>query len=326
MKLVTEVSIPEYPFRIDHGTPLLMLGSCFTDQIGSLLEKNLFPVHVNPFGVTYNPFSVKKGLDALLHSDSYTVEDLQQYNDLWFSFDHYTKYSSPDPEDALQRINRDFQKGKQLMGSVRYLIITWGTAWVFRYNPTGEVVCNCHKIPASRFTRFRLTPEDITSAYQSLFEELLEKIKDLVILLTVSPVRHWKDGAHGNQLSKSTLLLACEKLVRSFTGRVFYFPSYEIVMDELRDYRYYAEDMLHTNQQATRYIWGKFQNALISDPSQAIISELQPLLGMMAHRPIHPDSQSSMKMIRQRDLKLQELKKKHPHLSWENIEDQASQD
>jgi len=321
MKLLTEVSIPAYPFRIDHSTPLLMMGSCFTDQIGNLLKRNLFPVLVNPFGVTYNPLSVKKGLEALLHRDAYTRGDLEQFNDLWFSFDHDTKFSSPDSHQALDHINSELAGGKKLMGSVRFLVITWGTAWIYRYNPTGEVVCNCHKIPASRFTRLRLTTEEIVNAYQSLFKELLKRIKDLIILLTVSPVRHWKDGAHGNQLSKSTLLLSSEALVDSFPGRVSYFPSYEIVMDELRDYRYYTEDMLHTNRQATRHIWEKFQHSLVSDSSLAIIRELQPLLGMMDHRPIHPESKSSVKMFRQRDQKLQELQNKYPHLAWENLEE-----
>ena len=320
MKLVTEVSIPEYPFRIDHGTSLLMMGSCFTDQIGGLLKRNLFPVQVNPFGVTYNPLSVKRGLEALLHRNAYTQDDLEQFNNLWISFEHDSKFSSPDPQQALDRINREFVRGKQMMGTLRYLIITWGTAWVYRYDPTGEVVCNCHKIPASRFTRSRLSTREIADACLPLIGELLERLPELIILLTVSPVRHWKDGAHGNQLSKSTLLLASEELVRAFPGRVFYFPSYEIVMDELRDYRYYAEDMLHTSRQATLYIWEKFQNALISGPSRAIIRDLQPLLGMMEHRPIHPESEASRKMLAQRDQKLKELLQQHPHLAWENLD------
>jgi hypothetical protein len=321
MKLVTEVSIPDFPFRIDHGTPMLMLGSCFTDHIGGLLKKYLFPVLVNPFGVIYNPLSVKKGLDALLHRDSYTESDLQQFNDLWFSFDHYTLFSSPRRNEALQRINREFEKGKQFMGSVRFLIITWGTAWVYRYRPTGEVVCNCHKIPAARFTRSRLTAEEIQAAYEPLIRDLLGKVEDMHILLTVSPVRHWKDGAHGNQLSKATLLLAAEALTGSFPGKVGYFPSYEIVMDELRDYRYYAEDMLHINSQATRYIWERFRESLISDRSRAIITELQPLLGMLEHRPLHPESLSSLKMFRQRDRMLKEMQQKYPHLAWEHLEE-----
>jgi len=205
------------------------------------------------------------------------------------------------------------------MESARFLILTWGTSWVYRYNPTGEVVCNCHKIPASRFTRFRLTPEAIVTAYRPLLRELLEKNADLVLILTVSPVRHWKDGAHGNQLSKATLLLAAEALADLFPDRIFYFPSYEVVMDELRDYRFYAEDMLHINEQATRYIWERFRDSLVSGPSMAIIKELQPLLDLMHHRPLHPESVASGKMEQKRKQWLLELKTKHPHLAWENL-------
>jgi len=316
MNFFTRVTVPNFPFRIDHSTPLLMMGSCFTDQIGALLKRNLFPVMVNPFGVTYNPLSVKKGLDALLYKEAYIPGDLQRYNDLWFSFDHSTRFSSPRQEEALQKINREFTLGKHFLDDARFLAITWGTAWVYRYRSTGQVVCNCHKIPASQFTRARLTPEEIVNAYQPLVQELLDRIRDLVLILTVSPVRHWKDGAHGNQLSKATLLLASEALTDLFPGRIFYFPSYEIVMDELRDYRFYAEDLLHTNAQATDYIWERFRDSLISEPSQTIIGELQPLLDMIGHRPLHPDSESSLKMARQRELLLEKLKGKYPHFSW----------
>ena len=323
MNFFTRITVPDYPFRIDHSTSVLMMGSCFTDQIGAMLKRYLFPVLVNPFGVTYNPLSVKKELDALLHKKVYLSDDLQRYNDLWFSFDHSTGFSSPEQEEALKKINREFTRGKYFLDDARFLAITWGTAWVYRYRSTGEVVCNCHKIPASQFTRTRLTPEEIVNAYQPLVRELLERIRDLVLILTVSPVRHWKDGAHGNQLSKATLLLAAEALKELFPERIFYFPSYEIVMDELRDYRFYAEDMLHTNVQATRYIWERFRDSLISESSQTIIGELQPLLGMIGHRPLHPDSESSLKMARQKDQLLETLKEKYPHLSWENPENDA---
>ncbi|MCK5137430.1 MAG: GSCFA domain-containing protein [Bacteroidales bacterium] len=318
MKLFTEVSIPEYPFRLGHQSPILMMGSCFTENIGSQLEKYLFPVCINPFGVIYNPLSVKRGLDALLHKKAYVADDLDQYNDLWFSFDHYTGYSSPDREEALQKINLSFTGAKEVLQSAKYLIITWGTAWVFRYNPTGEVVCNCHKIPAAQFTRSRLTTDEIVGIYEALLPSLFEFNQNLKILLTVSPVRHWKDGAHGNQLSKATLLLACEELKKRFPDRLFYFPSYEIVMDELRDYRYYGDDLLHTSGQATEYIWEKFRHSLISDESKQIIGELQPLLNMMDHRPIHPGGDAYMKMVRKQENKRQKLQEKYPFLAWDN--------
>jgi hypothetical protein len=297
-----------------------MMGSCFTENIGKIMERYLFPLHINPFGVTYNPLSVHKGLDALLHKPKYKAGDLYQHDDLWFSFDHDTGFSTPDPERTLELINGEFIAAKKRLEKAAILIITWGTAWVFSYNATGKVVCNCHKIPAGEFTRFRLTVGEIVEQYHALLEELFSLNNNLKVLITVSPVRHWKDGAHGNQLSKSTLLLAGEELTSAFPGQVFYFPSYEIVMDELRDYRFYAEDLLHTGENATQFIWEKFRRALVHEESRQIIMELDPLLRMTAHRPLHPESEAHRKMIRSQQAKLRDLQKRYPFLPLNKLE------
>jgi len=319
MKLISEVQLPDYPFKIDHHTPLMMMGSCFTENIGKQLMRYLFPVCINPYGVTYNPLSVKKGLDALLERDTYRMEDLDHYNDLWFSFDHYTKFSSPHQEEALAKINGAFRKAKEMMPKVQYLIITWGTAWVYRYNPTGEVVCNCHKIPASQFTRSRLSADEITRTYESLIPQLLALNPHMKILLTVSPVRHWKDGAHGNQLSKATLLLAAESLINQFPEHLFYFPSYEIVMDELRDYRFYSEDLVHINPLATTYIWEKFKQSLLSGEARHIIQEISPLLKLLEHRPLNQEGESYQKLLILKAKKRDTLQTIYPFLSWKNL-------
>lgn len=319
MKLLTEVAIPNYPFQMDHQSPIVMMGSCFTENLGSMLEKYLFPVCINPFGTTYNPLSVKTGLEALLHREGYKVEDLDQTNDLWFSFDHYTGFSSPDRDDTLKKINLSLNKAKEMLHTAHFLVITWGTAWVYTYNDTGKVVCNCHKIPASRFTRSRLTTKEIIGAYESLLPSLFEFNPNLKVLLTVSPVRHWKEGAHGNQLSKATLLLAQEALEKLYPDQLFYFPSYEIVMDELRDYRFYTSDMVHTSDQASQYIWERFNQALLSNEARNIIQELEPLLKLMDHRPLKDEGEAFLKMVRQRDEKLRFMKNKYPLLAWNNM-------
>ena len=319
MKLLTEVSVPNYPFTLNHHSQVLMMGSCFTENIGRLMERYLFPVCINPFGVTYNPLSVKKGLEALMHKDAYEAKDLDQYNELWFSFDHYTGFSSPDKETTLQNINHAFKEAKEALKKADTLILTWGTSWVFRYTRTGEVVCNCHKIPAKEFTRARLTTLEIIAAYESLLPELFEFNKDLKIIHTISPVRHWKDGAHGNQLSKASLLLAGDALHEQFPEQFFYFPSYEIVMDELRDYRFYAEDMLHTSDQATRYIWEKFQRVLIEAGSREISGEVEALRKMLEHRPLNEEGDAAQLRQTRMQEKLEVAKKKHPDLDWEKL-------
>ena len=316
MKLLTEVSLPEYPFALNHRSPVLMMGSCFTENIGRLMERYLFPVCINPFGVTYNPLSVKRGLEALMHKEAYGAEDLDQFDELWFSFDHYSGFSSPDRDTALEKINRSFKEAKEILLKTDTLILTWGTSWVYRYRQSGEVVCNCHKIPAREFTRTRLSSHEIVAAYDNLLPELFEFNKDLKIIHTISPVRHWKDGAHGNQLSKAALLLAGDALQEKFPKQFFYFPSYEIVMDELRDYRFYAEDMLHTSDQATRYIWEKFQGALIEARSGEIIGEVEALRKLFEHRPMNPEGEAARLSQTRKQERLELAKKKYPELDW----------
>lgn len=316
MKLLTEISIPEYPFRLDHHAPSLFMGSCFTENIGRLLERSKFPISINPFGVTYNPVSVQRQLEALMNKEQYGNEDLDQHGGLWFSFDHYTGFSSPDREACLEGINKSFEESKTLLQKAKLLVITWGTAWIYRYNESGRVVCNCHKIPAAQFTRSRLSVKEIIRHYKELLPQLFKLNPELKIILTVSPVRHWKDGAHGNQLSKASLLLATEALEEEFPGQVFYFPSYEMAMDELRDYRYYTEDMLHLNSLATRYIWEKFSKALISEESNRIIDELEPLLRMEEHRSRDSSGEAHKNTQRKLEEKRRLLQGKHPFLKW----------
>ena len=319
MKLITEVALPEYPFRLDHQKPVLMMGSCFTENIGKILEGNLFPVCINPFGTTYNPLSVKKNLEALMHKEAYGVQDLRQHDGLWFSFDHYTGFSSPDREEALENINSSFRNAKGFLKKAGVLILTWGTSWVYRYKETGQVVCNCHKIPAREFSRTRLSPKEIITAYEELLPQLFEFNNDVKIIHTVSPVRHWKDGAHGNQLSKAALLLAGDFLQEEFPDRFFYFPSYEIVMDELRDYRFYTKDMLHTNELATSYIWEKFKEVLLSEKSRQVIKDLESLFKLAGHRPMNQGEEAQNLREQQLRERAGQLKKKYPELNLEDF-------
>jgi hypothetical protein len=249
-----------------------------------------------------------------MQKKAYEEDELNLHNDLWFSFDHYTGFSSPDREVALDQINRSFRPAKELLKNADVLILTWGTSWVYQYKKTGDVVCNCHKIPAKEFTRTQLTTSEIIAAYEDLLPQLFEINKSLKIIHTVSPVRHWKDGAHGNQLSKASLLLAGNELQKRFPEQFFYFPSFEIVMDELRDYRYYAEDMIHTSDQTTAYIWEKFQQVLIHGSSMEIIRELEPLLKMKEHRPMSGGKEARDKLKNQIRERTNYLKSKYPEL------------
>ncbi len=319
MSFRTPIQADRLAKLISHESQVLMLGSCFTDNVGEFMEHYLFNVRVNPFGVIYNPLSVKRALEALLHKDQYSEDDLDQYNELWFSFDHYTKYSDPDKDRALEKINHDFLAAKNDLRSTGFLVITFGTAYTYRYKATGNIVCNCHKKPAAEFDRFLLSPKSIIQEYSKLIPELLVVNPGLQIIFTVSPVRHLKDGLEENQRSKAALLLAIHELAEQFPDTAHYFPAYEIMMDDLRDYRFYDEDLVHPNKQAIKYIWERFLETAVSSESHAIIKEIEPLLKDKGHRPMHKDTTAYRKFTDQLAKKEQVLKKKYPFLYWDSL-------
>ena len=290
MELQTRVEIRPGSFHIDYASEILMLGSCFAENIGEKLRYFKFNVDVNPFGIVYNPLSVAKVLRLLLTGRLFTKEDLLCHDGKWLSLMHHGCFSSPDPEICLQQINGRLADAAQRLRTMDVLVLTFGTAWVFRNKADGAVVANCHKIPASAFVRSRLEVEDVVEEYRDLIGQLRLANPRLTILFTVSPIRHWKDGAHGNQLSKSVLLLAIDRLVNEMEG-VYYFPSYEIVMDELRDYRFYAEDMLHVTAQAVEYIWERFQEVCVEKGTTCLMSRIDKANRALLHRPFEAESE-----------------------------------
>lgn len=309
----TTFPIPVYSSLLSYTNPALFMGSCFTENIGRKLTELKFPVDVNPFGVIYNPWSVKNCLEALICGKEFTKDDLYYFDNQWLSFYHQTSFSHPDPHQCLKTINESIRFSSRFLKTAEFLFITFGTARVFTWKETGQVVSNCHKIPANRFERRMLSPGEITRMFVELIPELLAFNQRLKIIFTVSPVRHWKDGAVGNQVSKSTLLVAVHNLMENFpeTG---YFPAYEIVMDDLRDYRFYAEDMIHLNRTANEYIWRQFKHSFIEKKSHGIISEIEKILEAVAHKPMKPDSESHGKFLHESLSHTLEIQKKYPFL------------
>jgi len=319
MNFRTPIKTEKFKRQINHKTPVIMMGSCFTDNIGSRLRQYLFDVVINPFGVSYNPMSVKKSITQLISREKYKEDDLHFHNELWFSFDHYTKISATDKVEALHNINTEFQRAKEKLKSAGFLIITFGTAFAYRYKETGEIVCNCHKIPATRFERSMLSTKSIIGEYEELIKQLLKLNPELQLVFTVSPVRHLKDGLVENQRSKAALLLAANELVKLFPDSAHYFPSYEIMMDDLRDYRFYDADMVHPNAQAVDYIWERFLETAFSGEAQEIITKIDPLIKAKSHRPLHTDTEAFKKFNAKLRLKEAELKKIYPELQWGNL-------
>jgi len=285
----TKVQIPSSPLKIGYEDHVMALGSCFAENIGKKMSGAYFLIDVNPFGVLYNPNSIKNSLELLLHDKSFTIDDIFEHNSLWQSFTHSTQFSDSNAQVCLENINSRLSVARSFFKQSKILIITFGTAWVFEDINTKQVVSNCHKLPSQNFIRRRLTVQEIVDSYVSVITKMLANNPSLQIIFSVSPIRHWKDGAHENNISKSTLLLAVDELQKHF-DQVHYFPAYEIQIDELRDYRFYASDMLHPSDVAVDYIWEKFCETYFSSVTQEVKSYVQQLNSDLAHRPLHPDT------------------------------------
>jgi hypothetical protein len=316
----TRIDIPESSCRLSHNTKSVFIGSCFADNVGLRLKEYKFPVEHNPFGVLYNPASIGRCLVILLHKRLLTDSDLHYYDGQWISFDHYSAFSNPDKEECLKNINERIKAASEFLQKTSFLFITYGTAWVYKFRETGSIVANCHKIPHSEFERYLLSYQDIVNEFAALYRELKEINPQIKIILTVSPIRHWKDGAEMNQVSKSTLLLAVYEL-RKVIPEINYFPAYEILMDELRDYRFYASDMLHLSEVAVEYIWSRFVSAYIEEGSRTAISEIVRLKKATAHRPFNINSKSYQAFLKTQLDYIKTLEDKYPALNFNEEKD-----
>lgn len=318
MKLQTRVVHSQEKFDISHRSSIVLLGSCFSENIGSKLVENKFSVNVNPFGILYNPTSISNGINRLLDKAEFKPTDFISHNELSHSFMHHGSFSRLSLDDAVENVNQKFRAASQQLDSVDYLLITFGTSYVFKWNKTGDVVGNCHKLPAREFIRERLTVEDITCHWTSLIERLTKLHPSMKIIFTVSPIRHFKDGAHDNQLSKSILHLSIDSLMKQFPDNTFYFPAYEIMLDELRDYRFYAEDMIHPSNLAQDYIWNRFAETYFTQTTQKINAEWGKIQQSLAHRPINSHSSTYLKFLQRTFDDIEAFEKKYIFISCFN--------
>ncbi len=317
MSFFTEIQIPEFPWKMDYSKSMMFLGSCFSENIGQKLTDMKFKVDMNPFGILYNPESIANSLKILLEKQIFTENDLFNDQGLWNSFSHHSRFSDVDREVALEKINSRIATSSDFLKEADFLAITFGTAGVYEFKETGQIVSNCHKIPAAKFKRFRLGVHEITDTYRELLGQLWKVNPKLKILFTVSPIRHWKDGAVENQLSKATLLLAIDRLITGFgSSNCGYFPSYELMMDELRDYRFYAEDMLHISPVATGYIFDRFSNVLISKESAQVSKSVLKIRKAFEHRPVNTTSVEYKKFLQQNLFEIEQLTSRFPYLDF----------
>jgi hypothetical protein len=321
MQLQTQVQIPNSTNPINHSEKLMLLGSCFAENIGEKLTDNKFQVDVNPFGILYNPLSVKAALNDLIDKKKFTEADIFLHEGIFHSFAHHSRFSDENPNACLEQINKRIIESSQWLKQADRLIVTFGSAFVYFHKESGAVVSNCHKMHEKTFYRKRIEIDLIVSEWIDLIKKLLVENPKLKIIFTVSPIRHWKDGAHENQLSKATLLLAIDQLVKK-SDCCSYFPAYEIVMDELRDYRFYAEDMIHPSGLAIDYIWNRFTQTRLSKQCQQLITEWQIVHKAIIHRPFNPKSETYKTFLTQNLTKLEQLTEKYPYFALSSEMDQ----
>jgi hypothetical protein len=317
------VDLPENMPGISHSDEMLLMGSCFSGHIGRMLVDAKFRCDVNPFGILYNPRSIQAAIKQIREKKRYTEADLFFHNGRYHSYAHHGSFSGNSVEKTLDGINTRIERAHRALPRINYMLLTFGTSWAFHLKETGRVVSNCHKMPANTFGHNRLTVGEIIEDYAGLIQEMRKINPACKFLFAVSPVRHAKDGAHGNQLSKAVLLLAIENLQQMFPGHALYFPSYEIVLDELRDYRFYNEDMDHPSPMAVDYVWERFAECFFSSGTRTIIKECQKIKKGLLHNPVDKDSNSYRAFLKQIVLKISEVERKYPTLDFEKEKEQC---
>lgn len=295
MNFRLEYSPKPFPAKIQHRQPLLLIGSCFTENIGSKLKQLKFTVLENPNGILFNPASIVKSLRSYVRNREYTAGDLFYQNECWNSWEHHSRFSHPDPVQCLASINKSQAEAHFFLKKAEWLLVTVGSAFVYELD-NQDVVANCHKVPTDKFNKRLLSPQEIIALFTGVLQEVFEFNPFVNVIFTISPVRHLRDGFVENNRSKAALIQAIHQLVDN-DSRLFYFPAYELVIDDLRDYRFYAEDMVHPNYPATNYVWEKFIATCIDDASQQLMKEINIINAAKNHKPFHPSSGMHRKFL-----------------------------
>ncbi len=313
--------------RINHRQHLLLIGSCFTEQIGAKLASHKFSVMDNPNGILFNPISITRSVSSYIDNKQYKAEDLFYLNECWNSWEHHSRFSNPDKEKCVLAINESQTQAHSFLKKADWLLITLGSAFVYELpSPLGEglgvrsVVANCHKVPTDKFNKRLLQVDEVVSALQVMIEKVVDFNPGLKIIFTISPVRHLRDGFVENNRSKATLIHTVHHLVEN-NKDCFYFPAYELVIDDLRDYRFFAEDMVHPNYAATNYVWEKFIAAFVDEPSQQLMKDIAVIVAAKNHNAFNPSSEQHKKFLQTNLEKVKNLQGKFPYINFNKEEE-----
>ena len=296
MNFTTKIPISKNPFPIDYNSKIVSIGSCFAENMAEKFEYFKFENVVNPFGIIFNPVSIEKIVARIVNHEKFTEKDIFFHNESWHCFEVHSQLSNPKKEEFLRNLNQIQEKAKDQILELSHCIITYGTSWVYRNIETKAIVANCHKVSQNQFDKELLSIEIIQKSIQKTIA-LIQKINpNCYFIFTISPVRHLKDGFVENNVSKSHLITALQSAISNLQS-ANYFSSYEIMMDELRDYRFYADDMLHPSQAAIDYIWIKFFENYINEKEFATMQEVCDIQKALRHKPFNFESESHQKFL-----------------------------
>lgn len=315
MQFRTELFLPEASQKITYGRNVLGIGSCFVDTIGERLDKAKFKVSLNPFGTLFHPLAIENALMRIHSLTYYTPEEIFKYNELFFSWDHHSSFSRISEKTTLEKINTELEIANEFIHSADCFILTFGTSWVYKLKELDLFVANCHKIPNSNFTKHLLTDAQIKSSIKNCFDLLLDINPNAQIITTISPVRHVKDGLVENNISKSKLHSGLFDVLSHYP-QVEYFPAYELMMDDLRDYRFYKEDLVHPNEMAVQYIWEKFSTTYFDSETLEKIKLTKKIHSALMHRPMNRNTSSYKEFIYKTYKQIESVESRFPKNSF----------
>ena len=295
MNFTTKIPITQNANPIDYNSKIVSFGSCFAENMGDKLLYYKFQTQVNPFGIIFNPFSIEKLIERVVLQRYFTKDDIFFFNERWHCYEVHSELSDADAEVVLSKLNQILLDSQKQLQQATHIIITYGTSWVYRHIETNAIVANCHKVPQKQFTKELLSIDSIQKAIQNTVSLIATLNPKCNFIFTVSPVRHLKDGFVENQVSKAHLIAAIYATTNTKQQTLNYFPSYEIMMDELRDYRFYADDMMHPSPMAIDYIWERFAATQIAASAITTMELVQTIQKGLAHRPFNPNSESHQK-------------------------------
>ena len=303
--------------HLDHQQSVACFGSCFAEHMAKRLQDAKFACLLNPFGIQYNPVSIAQGIDKILEDYIFRDSDLVENGDRWFSLWHHSSYSDQQADALKNKLQKAASDAKQKIKQSNLFIFTFGSAYYYQHKETDIVAANCHKLPQEQFEKKRFSVEEIGSQFSNTLKKLSNINPTARFIFTVSPIRHAKDGLIENTRSKAVLHLSIEAILKEFSQAI-YFPSYEIMMDDLRDYRFYGPDMLHPTHTAIDYIWKHFTDHIFSKDTHDLVKHIQTIRTAVAHRPFHADSTGHQKFIGNTLQKISKLEESHPNLDFSN--------